>query len=78
MPTATYLEGDRVRSASRRSRGTTNYIYSNVATWGWKVEAHLCSNPSGLQSFNTVAWGRVYNGANYLNIGGVTSPSQNY
>lgn len=58
--------------------GTTNYIYSNVATWGWIVEANLCSNPSGLQGFHTTTWGRVFNGGNYVQIGGRTSPIQNY
>lgn len=58
--------------------GTTGFIYSNVATSGWIVEANLCSNPSGLQGFNTTTWGRVFNGNNYVQIGGMNSPIQNY
>lgn len=62
--------------------GSTGYYYNSTATYLFGVGAQLCSNPSGSQTFYTVATGEIwdyYSGAwQYAMTGSVTSPSQNY
>ena len=58
--------------------GATDTYYSNVSTSAWQLWASLCPNPSGLQSFHTLAYGYYWTGASYQFSGGWTSPSQNY
>jgi hypothetical protein len=58
--------------------GTSGYEYTSQATWQKTYSENTCTDPAGSQAFNTVVFGRVYNGSSgYHNIPGVSGPSQN-
>lgn len=58
--------------------GTTDYYYNSSSTYVFGVGSHLCSNPSGTQTFYTQARGRLWNGSGYSYLGSQASPNQNY
>ncbi len=62
--------------------GSTGFYYNSSPTYLFGVGAQLCSNPSGSQTFYTVATAEIwdyYSGAwQYAMTNSVTSPSQNY
>jgi hypothetical protein len=58
--------------------GNTAWHYSSTTTHYWQIWSSLCPNPAGLQDFNTLASGKVWDGDEYLVPPNITSPSQSY
>jgi hypothetical protein len=63
--------------------GSSGTLYTPGTTWGFSVNATMCSNPSGTQTFSTTGTGYVYNDGSqggtpgYLHFSR-TSPNQSY
>jgi hypothetical protein len=58
--------------------GRTSFLYSTSTTHYWQVWASLCSNPAGVQDFDTRTYSKVWNGSTYTLTGGQWSPIQQY
>lgn len=57
--------------------GSTSVYYNTSFTSAWQIWSSMCSNPAGLQTFQTYGSAYGWNGSYYIG-GGVWSPTQSY
>jgi hypothetical protein len=58
--------------------GTTGWRYTTQQTNSFQIWSYLCTNPAGVQNFNSVAYVAVWTGSGYAGSTSISSPNQGF